>query len=60
MKKVLCMLIMTIAIGIMGTIFFVSKQKNSEIIFISSAALSGPLKEIGNEYIKGIETYFKS
>lgn len=58
LKKFKVVIFTILTISFLLAIFYSSKQKNSEIIFISSAALSGPLKEIGNEYIRGIETYF--
>lgn len=35
------------------------KRYDGEIVFASSAALSGPQKEIGKAYTSGIKTYFR-
>lgn len=42
-----------------GGYFFFYAEKNKEILFISSAAMSGPAKNLGVEYTSGINSYFK-
>jgi len=39
-------------------LIFLSSNNRKNIVFGSSVALSGPLKEIGIEYITGVQSYF--